>query len=105
MHISVPGDAAPQSNGIAFDVPADRRVVVAPCVVRDVCLLVGVLPREPQRKLERPEARRVLIGHIDAEGLVLIPAPYRPLILIGDESWRVEMTGVTSCTDESLSYR
>ncbi len=41
------------------------------------CLAIEILPREPQIEVQDPEPRWILIGRDYAEGLPLIPAPYR----------------------------
>ncbi len=53
--IEVGVKAAIKPDGIALDVPAYVRVVITPEVVREIRLPVEMLPREPQREVERSE--------------------------------------------------
>lgn len=63
------------------------------------CKKVGALSlqiRSPDRRTGHPESARVFIRHIDAKGLLLVPAPHGRTRSIGDEPWRVEVIGVTN---------
>jgi hypothetical protein len=64
--------------------------------------LIEILSRKPHWKLERPEPRWILIGHVDAERLRLVPRPNKLLALIVDTPRRVQMIGVTSGPDAML---
>lgn len=67
-------------------------------VVVEVRFLIRVLPREAQWKLERYGlAVRVLVGDVDAEGLLLVPLPDGRPCSVGDESWCVQVIDVTIC--------
>src|SRR5205814_9847679 len=90
-NIGVRIKAAFEAYGVAIDIATDAGVVIPEIVVVQVCFLVGILPREPQRELKRSEPRRILIRNVDPEGFILIPPPHSLPLLIGDEPWRVEV--------------
>jgi hypothetical protein len=88
------------TQGVRLNVPANCGIVVPHHVVVEVCLLVRILPWEPQIESETPEPARVLIGGVAAERLGLVPAPHCLCRLVGDEPRRVQVVrGTLSIAD------
>src|SRR5581483_11970331 len=84
-------NATAKADWVTLYVPADSAIVVTHQVVGEARLLVGILPRESQRKFKRTESRRIVIRRVDPERLDLIPTPDRLSGLVGNKARRVEM--------------
>ena len=84
--------APSKPNRITLHIPADTWIVIPEVVVSEVRLSVVVLPRESQREVERgTRIARIVIGHIIAERLLLIPPPHRRTGSVGNEPWCVQI--------------
>jgi hypothetical protein len=94
LYIGIRVQSSAKSDRVTFLVSPYVGVIVPEIVVVKVRLLVEILPREPEVELIGSEARRILIGRIDAKGLKLIPFPPELLARIVDCPRRVEMIDV-----------
>src|SRR6266496_6803014 len=103
--IEVGVKAAIKPDGIALDVPAYVRVVITPEVVREIRLPVEMLPREPQREVERSEPGRVVVRHIVPEWFSLVPPPNRRACGVCDHPRRVQVIRMTEVSRPECIYQ
>ena len=94
INIGVGINPAPQPNRIALDISARRRIVISEVVVVGICFLIKILSGEAQVESVSARASRILVRHVVAERINIIPLPYHVTGSIRYHSRRVQLIGV-----------